>query len=149
MVDIWPFFGGTFGSGSCGEGFPKLAWSLGISDEVSFEGREGDFSEESSDPESNSLCESESEHDFESNPEPESESETSPERSPPTTSFVGAEGCCKDPTQRRISAEGSGCVGFWFFEGVALCLVKDMLESLRVGVITAQFSPSMWQVLHL
>ena len=128
---------------------PKLVWSLGISDEVSFEGWEGNFSEECSDPELDSLCESESEHDPEPDSESESESETSPERSPLTTSFVGAEGCCKDSTQGRISAEGSGCIGFWFCEGVPLCSVKDILESFWVGVITGKFSPSVCRFSHL
>ena len=63
------------------------------------------FSEECSDPGLDSLCESESEHDPEPDSESESESETSPERSTLTTSFVGAEGSCKDSTQGRISAE--------------------------------------------
>ena len=128
---------------------PKLVWSLGISDEVSFEGWEGNFSEECSDPGLDSLCESESERDPEPDSESESESELSPERSPLTTSFVGAEGCCKDSTQGTISAEWSSCLGLGFREGVALRSVKDMLESFWVGVITGQLSPNMWRVLHL
>ena len=89
------------------------------------------------------------EHDSESDSESESESETSPERSPLTTSFVGAEDCCKDSTQERISGEWSSCLALRFHEGVALHSVKDMLESFWVGVITGQFSPSMWRVLLL
>ena len=126
----------------------KMIWSLGISDESSFEVWEGDFSEECSDPELDSLCKSESEHDSQSDSESESESETSPEWSPLTTSFVGVEGCCKDSTQGRISAEWSSCLGLGFLEGVALRSVKDTLESFWVGMITEQFLPSMWWVLH-
>ena len=103
FVVVQVHFGCTFGSGSSGE--ILLVWSLGISDEVSFKGWEGNFSKECSDPELDSLCESESERDPEPDSEFESESEMSPERSPLTTSFVGAEGCCKDSTKGAISAE--------------------------------------------
>ena len=135
-----------YGSGSCGEVLPILVWSLGFSDKVSFEGGIRDSSKEATDPEPDSLCEPESEHDSDFDTESESESEASSEWSPQSASSVGAEACCKDATQGRISAEGSGCIEFWLCEGVTLYSVKGMLESFWVGVRTVQFSPSMCRV---
>ena len=92
-----------YGSDTCEEVLPILVWSLGFLVKVSFEGWIRDSSKEATDPAPDSLCEPESEHDSDFNTEPESESEAS---------SVRAEGCCKDSTQGRISAEGSGCIGF-------------------------------------
>ena len=59
-----------------------------------------------------SLCELESKHDPNSDAVIESKSEDSLEWSPPATSSVEVEDCCKDSAQGRFSAEGSGCIRF-------------------------------------
>ena len=81
----WLSFRGAFESGSRREVFYGVAWSFRFSNEISFEGWTGDSSERTTDPESDSLCQSESKQgsDSESESESASSSEGIPRPSPP------------------------------------------------------------------